>query len=85
MINWHARLGLVNFDDVTLARDHVLEDEVHISDKSRSICDACRECRQVRSHKAQTDKSRSAPTDEIGEVLGVDIKTSIKPQDYDGN
>ena len=83
MINWHARLGLVNYDDVTLMENHKLADRVHIPDTSRNTCDTFRECRQARGHKAQTDTSRSAMTDEIGAVPGVNIKTIIKPQDYD--
>lgn len=31
------------------------------------------------------DTSTSAPTDEVGAVLGVDLKTDIKPPDRNGN
>ena len=49
---------------------------------TRSGCDACREGKQTRKAKAQTDTSELGPTDEIGAVIGIDIKTNVKPQDY---
>ena len=77
LINWHARLGHVNYDDVALMENYGLADGVHISDKSRNTYGACREGKKARSRKAQTDTSRSAPTYEMGAVLGVDIKRLV--------
>ena len=75
----HARLGHINVEDVAMIENHDLADGLHITDKKRSDCDACRERKQTRSAKAQTETSESAPTNEIGAVIGVHIKTHIKP------
>ncbi|DBA01716.1 TPA: hypothetical protein N0F65_010126, partial [Lagenidium giganteum] len=65
--------------------NHRLADGVHVTDRNFADCSACREGKQVRSNKASHDISLSAPTDEIGAVLGVDIKCDVKPHDYGGN
>ena len=83
-MEWHARLGHVNVEDVAIIENHDLADGLQITDKNRSDYDACREGKQTRSAKAQTDTSESAPMDEIGAVIGVDTKTNVRPHDYKG-
>ena len=83
-MEWHARLSHINVGDVAMIESHDLADGLHITDKNRSDCDACREGKQARSAKAQTDTSESSPTDDIRAVIGVDIKTHVKPHDYRG-
>ncbi|DAZ95811.1 TPA: hypothetical protein N0F65_009207 [Lagenidium giganteum] len=51
----------------------------------RSHCDAFREAKKSRSAKAISDTSTSAPADEVGDVIGIDIKTCVKPNDIHGN
>ena len=85
IMEWHARLGRVNVEDVSMIENHDLGERIHITDKKRSKCAACREGKQTGSAKAQTDTSESAPTDEIGAVVGVDINTNVKPKDYRGS
>jgi hypothetical protein len=65
IMEWHARLGRVNVEDVSMIENHDLGERIHITDKKRSECAACREGKQTRSSKSQTDTSESAPTDEI--------------------
>ncbi|DBA02497.1 TPA: hypothetical protein N0F65_010969 [Lagenidium giganteum] len=85
LMGWHARMGHLNLDDVVRADNHNVVDGVHITDRVRLHCDAWREAKQNKSTKAIADTSTSAPTDEVGAVIGIDIKTCVKPTDIYGN
>ena len=58
LINWHARLGHVNYDDVTLMENYGLADGVHISDKSRNTLVPA-----VRANKHEVARHRLTPHD----------------------
>ena len=75
----HARIGDVNVEALAMIENHDLADGLHITEQKRCDCDACREGKQTRSAKAQTDTSESAPTDEIGAVIGVDTNPNVQP------
>lgn len=83
--SWAGTRGHVNADDVALIENHDLARGVHVTDKTRWDCESCRAGKQTRSQKAATDTSSSAPTDVIGAVLGIDLKTDVKTKDYRGN
>ncbi|DBA01787.1 TPA: hypothetical protein N0F65_002903 [Lagenidium giganteum] len=85
LIGWHERLGHLNFDDVIRLENHELAEGVHVTDKTQHTCEPCLLGKQPASKKAPTDTSESAPTDEIGSVFGIDIKTDVKPRDCYGN
>ncbi|KAE9346005.1 hypothetical protein PR003_g7640 [Phytophthora rubi] len=52
---------------------------------SKLVIKVANEAKQTKSQQPTTDISESAPTDEIGAVLGVDLTTDILPADRNGN
>ena len=84
IMEWHARLGHVNVEDVEMIENHDFADGLHITDKKRSGWDACSEGKQTRSAEAQTYTYESAPTDDIGAVIVVNTKKKVKPHGYKG-
>ncbi|DAZ95723.1 TPA: LOW QUALITY PROTEIN: hypothetical protein N0F65_007129, partial [Lagenidium giganteum] len=85
LFGWHQRLGHLNYDDIVRLENHHLANGIRITDKTRHPCESCLLGKQTACPKAPTDTSESAPTDEIGAVLGVDNKTDTKPKDSYGN
>ena len=51
IMEWHARLGHFNVEGVAIIENHNLADSLHITEKKRSDCDACREGYQTRALK----------------------------------
>ncbi|DAZ94919.1 TPA: LOW QUALITY PROTEIN: hypothetical protein N0F65_003089 [Lagenidium giganteum] len=80
LIDWHKRLGHVHTDAIAMLENHDLATGVHVTDHAKvSVAPV------TKSTTATTDTSASAPTDEIGAVIGIDIKTDLKPRDYAKN
>lgn len=82
--HWHERLGHVNFQDLLRMYSKGLTGDMEVLSKKLKFCLPCAEAKQTKSKHPTTDTSSSAPTDQVGAVLGVDLKTDI-PADRNGN
>ncbi|KAE9336126.1 hypothetical protein PF008_g13166 [Phytophthora fragariae] len=83
--HWHERLGHLNFQDLLRMYSKGLASDMDVVSKKLKFCLSCAEAKQTKSQQPTTDTSESEPTDEIGAVLGVDLKTDILPADRNGN
>lgn len=81
---WHERLGHVNFQDLLRMHSKGLTSDMEVLSKKLRFCLTCAEAKQTKSAQPTADTSTSAPTDEIGAVLGIDLKTDMNP-DRNGN
>ncbi|KAE8965672.1 hypothetical protein PR003_g29731 [Phytophthora rubi] len=61
-----------------------LANGVELANKKITFCMACAEGKQSRNAQPSQDTSDSAPTDELGTVLCMDLKVDLKP-DRNGN
>ncbi len=84
-MGWHRRLNHLNTTDIMRMANYELATGINVTDKTVVPCQVCLEAKQSRSNKAKNDSSTSAPTDEIGAVLCVDMKVNFKPRDWQGN
>ncbi|GMF61723.1 unnamed protein product [Phytophthora fragariaefolia] len=76
---WHERLGHLNFQDLTRMLDKKLVHGMVMSNRKIDFCMSCAEAKQTRRAKNKQDTSASAPTDEPGATLCVDLKTDMEP------
>ncbi|KAJ8569341.1 hypothetical protein ON010_g5919 [Phytophthora cinnamomi] len=83
--HWHERLGHVNSQDLLRMYSKRLVDGMEVVAKRLRFCLPCAEAKQTKSKQPTVDTSDPASTDEIGAVLGVDLKTDIKPPDRNGH
>ncbi|KAE9031086.1 hypothetical protein PF011_g311 [Phytophthora fragariae] len=81
---WHERLGNVNFQDLLWMVNNNLANGVKLANKKITFCMACAEGKQSRNAQPTQDASNSAPTDEIGAVICMDLKVDLK-LDRNGN
>lgn len=56
-----------------------LAEGVELANKKINFCMACAEGKQSRNAQPSEDTSESAPTDELGAVICMDLKTDLKP------
>ncbi|GMF36692.1 unnamed protein product [Phytophthora fragariaefolia] len=82
---WHDRLGHLNFQALLRMYSKGLTEDMEVVSKKLRFCLSCAEAKQTKSKQPTADTSDSAPTDEVGAVLGVDLKTDIRPADRNGN
>jgi hypothetical protein len=75
---WHERLGHVNFQDLLRMINKNLAGGVELANKKINFCMACAEGKQSRNTQPARDTSESAPTDELGAVICMDLKTDLK-------
>ncbi|GMF54260.1 unnamed protein product [Phytophthora fragariaefolia] len=76
---WHERLGHVNYQDLVRMIDKNLDEGIVASNRKVDFCMNCAEAKQARRAKNKQDTSTSAPTDEPGATLCVDLKTDMAP------
>lgn len=81
---WHERLGPMNFHDLLRMHLKGLAKDMEVISKKLRFCLPCNEAKQTRNPQPTEDTSESAPTDEVGAVLGVDLKVDMPP-DKNGN
>ncbi|KAE9362081.1 hypothetical protein PF008_g405 [Phytophthora fragariae] len=81
---WHERLGHVNFQDLLWMVNNNLANGVKLANNKITFCMACAEGKQSRNAQPTQDASNSAPTDEIGAVICMDLKVDLK-LDRNGN
>ncbi|GMF57114.1 unnamed protein product [Phytophthora fragariaefolia] len=82
---WHDRLVHLNFQDLLRMYSKCLTEDMEAVSKKLRFCLSCAEAKQTKSKQPTADTSDSAPTDEVGAVLGVDLKTDIRSADRNGN
>jgi hypothetical protein len=82
---WHDRLGHLNFQGLLRMYSKGLVEGMEVVSKKLRFCLSCAEAKQTKSKQPTADTSDAAPTDEIGAVLGVDLKTDIRPADRNSN
>ena len=82
---WHERLGNLNYQDVVRMADKGLAHGMKLTNLTMPFCMQCAEAKHTRIRQGKEDTSRSAPTDEIGAVIGLDLKINISPVDRKGN
>lgn len=82
---WHDRLGHLNFQDLLRMYSKGLTKDMEVVSKKLRFCLSCAEAKQTKSKQPTVDTSDAAPTDEVGAVLGVELKTDILPADRNGN
>ncbi|KAG3071194.1 hypothetical protein PC129_g14592 [Phytophthora cactorum] len=61
-----------------------LTGDMEVLSKKLRFCLACAEAKQTKNSQSAVDTSTATPTDEIGAVLGVNLKTDMTP-DRNGN
>ncbi|GMG15401.1 unnamed protein product [Phytophthora fragariaefolia] len=83
--HWHERLGHLNFQELLRRYSKDLASDMDVVSKKLQFCLSSAAARQTRSQQPTIDTSESAPTDEIGAVLGVDLKIDILPVDRNSN
>lgn len=76
---WHERLGHVNYQDLLRMASKNLVNGIALANKKATFCMACAEGKQSRNPQPMEDTSDSAPTDEIGAVICMDLKTDLSP------
>ncbi|GMF80546.1 unnamed protein product [Phytophthora fragariaefolia] len=76
---WHERLGHVNYQDLVRMIDKNLVEGMVASIRKVDFCMNCAEAKQAHRAKNKQDTSTSAPTDEPGATLCVDLKTDMTP------
>lgn len=76
---WHERLGHVNYQDLVRMLDKKLVEGMIATNKNVNFCMNCAEAKQARQAKNTHDTSTSAPMDEPGATLCVDLKTDMTP------
>ncbi|KAJ8524908.1 hypothetical protein ON010_g16208 [Phytophthora cinnamomi] len=82
--HWHQRLGHVNFQDLLRMYSKGLTNDMGLVSKKLRFCMSCAEAKQQKNKQPQVDTSTSAPTEEIGAVLDMDLKVDLDP-DRNGN
>lgn len=82
--HWHERLGHINFQDLLRMYTKGLTGDMEVVSKKLRFCLSCAEAKQAKSKQPTIDTSASAPTDQVGAVLGVDLKPDIQA-DRNGN
>ncbi|KAE9040324.1 hypothetical protein PR001_g7127 [Phytophthora rubi] len=76
---WHERLGHVNYQDLVRMIDTNHLEGMVASNRKVDFCMNCAEAKQARRAKDKQDTSTSAPTDDPGATLCVDLKTDMTP------
>ncbi|GMF16530.1 unnamed protein product [Phytophthora fragariaefolia] len=79
---WHDRLGHLNFRGLLWMYSKGLTEDMEVVSKKLRFFLSCAGAKQSKSKEHTADTSDSAPTDE---VLGLDLKTDIRPADRNGN
>ncbi|KAG3083408.1 hypothetical protein PI124_g12777 [Phytophthora idaei] len=52
---------------------------ITLGNRKAEFCMSCSEAKQTKRAQPPEDTSESAPTDEIGAVIGIDLKVDLKP------
>ncbi|CAI5714007.1 unnamed protein product [Peronospora farinosa] len=82
---WHERLGHLNYQNVVRMADKWLAAGIKLTNRTMPFCLQCAEAKQTRNRQGKQDTSRSAPTDEVGAVIGLDLKINISSVDRKGH
>ena len=65
--------------------DKGLADGIKLTNRTMPFCMQCAEAKHNCNRQRKKDTSRSAPTYEIGAVIGLDLKINITPVDRKGH
>ncbi|GMF38598.1 unnamed protein product [Phytophthora fragariaefolia] len=76
---WHQRLGHVNYQDILRMVDKGLVWGITLGNRKAEFCMSCSEAKQTKRAQPSEDTSASSPTDEVGAVIGMDLKTDLTP------
>ncbi|KAH9140559.1 hypothetical protein AeRB84_015218 [Aphanomyces euteiches] len=85
---WHERLGHLHKQAIVSMANQRAPSEMTITRIANDLKVPCLGCalgKHTRSEQSKEDTSQSAPSEEIGSVVCMDLKGKIKPRDRLGN